>query len=201
LTFTATLCQKTAIMSRYFKGAGVGTYWHLRDAMVSGFTAASAATPANVTVMKDHIVYQLVQNSPYISLTRSYEVAEADARYYGKTLPTPTNVAFVYELNIPDSTAASLLDPVQELATSLGTPFAALFYQHDGGPDLLLGLIDSANFGNVLTRPIRSAGISTGRPPRITDELHALVRALRDAEVLALHAISRSCLISKHKVA
>jgi hypothetical protein len=187
-------------MSRYFKGAGVGTYWHIHDAMVLGFHAASPGTPAGVTVIKDHIVYQLVQSSPYISLTRSYEIAEAYARYYGKTLPTATNGAFVYEIDIPNSTAASLVDPVQELAASFGPPYAPLFYQHDGGPDLLLGLVDSANFGNVLTRPIRAPGVPIVRPPRITDELHALVRALRDAEVLALHAIPRTCLINKHQV-
>jgi hypothetical protein len=93
-----------------------------------------------------------------------------------------------------------LVDPIQELAKSFGTPFAHLFYQHNGAQDVILGLVDYATFGHVLTRHVRGPGLSTGRVPNITDELHAIVRALRDAEVLACGAISRNCIICKHAV-
>jgi hypothetical protein len=145
-------------------------------------------------------VYQLVPKSPYISLTRSYEVAEGYARYYGNAFPSVANPAYVYELDIPAKSGVQLIDPIQELAQSLGSPFASLFYQHDGGQDVMLGLVDSAMFGHVLTRYVKTPGASTGRGPNITDELHALVRALRDAEVLAFGAILRSCITAKHLV-
>lgn len=172
----------------------------MNDAMVSGFTPASGGAPAGQNTIKNHIVNQLVSISPYISLSRSYEVAEVYAKYYGRSAPTTAVPAYVYELDIPNASSATLIDPVQELAKFLGTPFASFFYQHNGAQDVLLGLVDSAMFGHVLARQIRSPGAPTGRGPNITDELQALVRALRDAEVLAQGAISRACLVHKHPV-
>jgi hypothetical protein len=187
-------------MSRYYKGAGVGTFWHKNDAMISGFTQPSGGTPPGVTAIKNHIVHQLISKSPYISLSRSYEVAENYAKYYGLSSPTPSSPAFVYELDILTSSGAVLIDPVQELASSLGAPFAHSFYQHNGAQDILLGLIDATLFGYVLKRHVRGPGKPTSLVPKITEELLALVRALRDAEVLASSAVLRTCLIDKHSV-
>jgi hypothetical protein len=184
-------------MARYYKGAGVGTHWHGNDARLTGFVPAAGGMPANIDMVKDHIVNQLVQRSPYISLTRSWEIAECFARYGGKIYPSRTTPAYVYVIDIPDSTAVSLIDPIQEVAGALGTPFSAQFYQHDGGQDLILGLADSANFGHVLARPIRMQGIPTGQGPSITKDLHALVRALRDAEILANGAIPKNCVTDR----
>ena len=188
-------------MSRYYKGAGIGTFWHKNDAMVHGFTAASAGSSAGVHTIKNHIVNQLVTHSPYISLTRSYEVAEAYAKYYGRVPPESSNPAYVYELNIEQSSGTVLFDPVQELSTFLGSPFNQQFYQHNGAQDVILGVVDSTKFAHVLSRFIRTPGIPPMRGPSISDELITLIRALRDAEVLALGVITRNCLIDRHDVA
>jgi hypothetical protein len=184
-------------MARYYKGAGVGTFWHANDARLAGFTPAAGGRPASTDTIKDHIVNQLVKRGPYISLTRSWEIAECFATYGGNIYPTKTSPAYVYVIDIPNSSAASLIDPVQELAAALGTLFASQSYQHDGGQDVILGLADSANFGHVLARPIRMQGNPTGQGPAITRDLHAFVRALRDAEILVKGAIPKNCVTDR----
>src|SRR5258708_35724135 len=109
----------------------------------------------------------------YISVTRSWEVAEDFARFHSKILPlTPSNPAYVYILDIHDSGVVTLLDPVVEIANSLGTAFASS-YHHDGAQDIILGLADYANYSQVLTRLVREAGIASGKGPHISGELQA----------------------------
>jgi len=189
-------------MARYYRGAGVGTYWHSRDARASGFVAAAPGTTAGPLLMIDHVVNQITLSSPYVSMTRSYEVAEHYAKYFGLAAPTANAPAYVYEIIFdPLPSGVQLYDPIQELAKSLTSPLATPpFYQHNGAPDVLLGLVDRVRFGFVLTRPVRNPGSPTGVGPHISDHLNALVRALRDAEVLAYASIPQSCVRMRHSI-
>jgi len=149
----------------------------------------------------DHIVNQLTLVSPYISMTRSFEVAESYARYYGTAPPTPASPAFVYEIIFdPMPPGIVLYDPVQYLAASLPSPLVTPPYQHNGGPDVLLALVDRVAFGHILTRPVKNPGGTTGAAPSITEQLNALVRALRDAEVLAQGAIPQTCVRQRFSI-
>jgi hypothetical protein len=144
-----------------------------------------------------HIINQLVLQSPYIALSRSFEVAESYAKYYGLTFPSAGHPAFVYELEL-DASLVTLIDPVADIANAAGTPFTPVSYQHDGGPDLISGLVGFARF---LARPIRlPADSSTGRPPMISSDLLAILMALRDAEVLANGTIPARCVINRYEV-
>lgn len=159
--------------------------------------AAGAGSARNATAVINHVLFQLVVYSPYVSLTRSFEVAETYAKYNGKRIPTSADPAFVYQFEIDNSSHVELVDPVKVISDTFGTLFAANFYQHDGAPDVLLGLVDRPNFGHVLTRPIRTPGGAIGRAPNISNDLHTVVRALRDAEVLACDLIPRACILHK----
>jgi len=190
-------------MSRYYRGAGVGTYWHPRDARAWGFSAAMpGSTPGPYTII-NHVTHQRTLSSPYISLTRSYEVAEHYARFYGTGYPSPTNPAYVYEIVYdPVPPGVIIIDPVLDLVSILSSPFSSTFYQHNGAPDVLLGLVDRGLFGHVLTRPVKAPGssLSPGAGPNISDQLATLVRVLRDAEVLAYSSIPQNCVRNRFTV-
>ena len=74
--------------------------------------------------------------------------------------------------------------------TSSGPP-----YQHDGLPDFLLGIVDPGNMGHFLAQHAKQPPSSEGTPrsPNLTIELETLVRALRDAEILAHGIIPAIC--------
>lgn len=178
-------------MPLFYRGAGVGTYWHGRDAMASGFSAQNPAQPPTADMALRHIVNGTT-DSPFISLTRSYEVACTCARTAGRAYPSPAAPAFVYEVELTARDRCRLLDPIRELAGSLSGPFDAVSYQHDGHPNLLVGLVDHAQrhlLGATVERP--PPGGATPRPANVSFHLEALVRALRDAELLAVGHIPK----------
>lgn len=137
-------------------------------------------------------------NSPFISLTRSYAVARHYAILSSTRTPTPQDPAYVYEVEIefPLFSGLQLLDPVKEVAQMLpdmaspGPP-----YQHDGIPNFLLGVVDPENMSEFLEKhaPQPPSSEGTPRPPNLSIELETLVRALRDAEILALGIIPATC--------
>jgi len=186
----------------FYRGAGVNTYWHNNDARISGFIPLSSGTTATVNCLMDHIVYGTV-SSPFVSLTRSYGVAWDYAVNAGRQRPTPNNPAYVYRIEIsnPPPINLTLLDPIkfvaQNLPSALDPP-----YQHDGMPSFLLGVVDP--IGNVkhrsapYTQPPPGGGAS--RPPNLTTELEALVKALRDAEILAVGTIPASCITARYPI-
>lgn len=153
-------------MPRYYKGAGVGTYWETHDARGIGFFAQAPHLPANIVNLRDHIVIG-VTLSPYISLTQSYLVA----RHYavnGPIPPAPARPAYVYVIDIPDQQFSSFnfVDPVQRIAT-LQTPQPGLRpYRHHGPPIMTTGFL-----------------------PYLPPLLQALLYAERDAEILAMGPI------------
>jgi hypothetical protein len=183
-------------MALFYRGAGVGTYWHAHDAEKSGFTPQSPGTTPTTAQLMMHIARGTVR-SPYVSLTRSYGVAWNYAVYTSRVRPTRHNPAVVYEVELesPLPRGLELIDPVKEVASGLGDPLVAT-YHHDGEPTFLLGVVDPTRMATYLKAPYLQPppGGGTPRPPKLTIELETLVRALRDAEVLAVGNIpSASC--------
>jgi len=179
-------------MPIYYRGAGIGTYWHARDARISGFVPHHGGAGQGVNRILHHVARGTTV-SPYISLSRSYGVAWGYA-VAGKELPGKESPAYVYEIEIEeaDSFGTRLLDPVVEVAAALGSAYDPRSYQHDGDASFLLGITDPVGHRKELRQTVRFAppGGGTGRSPLLHIELETLVRALRDAEVLAFGAIA-----------
>lgn len=118
--------------------------------------------------------------------------------------PTLNNPAYVYEIEMPDPLPdeMTILDPVKEIAKILLPPAMGPPYQHDGSQEFLLGVVDPRNMGHFLvqqaTQPPSNGG--TPRPPNLTLELETLVRALRDAELLAYSSIPANCVQNRFDV-
>ncbi len=81
-------------MAIFYRGAGVGTYWHTHDARQTGFVARSPQMPFSVDRLMLHIARGTV-NSPFISLTRSYGIALNYANFFGTEVPTREYPAYV----------------------------------------------------------------------------------------------------------
>jgi hypothetical protein len=58
-------------MATFYRGAGIGTYWHQHDALAQGFVAKGPGAAQSNDRLMMHISRGAI-NSPYISLTRSY---------------------------------------------------------------------------------------------------------------------------------
>ena len=150
-----------------------------------------------VTRQMLHIARSTV-NSPFISLTRSYAVAWHYAMVSSERVPTPEDPAYVHEIEIQEPLPLGLhiLDPVKEVAQMLPPPAnSGPPYQHDGLPDFLLGVVDPGRMGDFLIQYAMQPPSSEGTPrsPNLTIELETLVRALRDAEILAHGIIPTPC--------
>ncbi|MDE0425502.1 MAG: hypothetical protein OXN25_11585 [Candidatus Poribacteria bacterium] len=184
-------------MAIFYRGAGINTYWYLSDPMEQGFVARDPEMTPTTTRQMLHIARSTV-NSPFISLTRSYAVAWHYAMLSSERVPTPEDPAYVHEIEIqePLPSELRLLDPVKEVAQMLPSPISlGPPYQHDGLPDFLLGVVDPGRMGHFLAQYAKQPPSSEGtpRPPNLTIELETLVRALRDAEILAHGIIPTTC--------
>ena len=124
--------------------------------------------------------------------------------FFGFTRPTRRTPAYVYEveLNDPLPSGLALFDPVKEIAQKGLPPPAATLYSHDGLPDFLLGVVSPSTMGPYLHTPIKQPppGGGTSRPANLTLELEALVRALRDSEILAHGNIPVGCITARFRV-
>lgn len=189
-------------MAIFYRGAGVGTYWHGNDARISGFTSHFPGMTPTPQVLMHHIGRGTTA-SPLISLSRSYGVAEDYAKNAGRRRPTASNPAHVYQIEINDPPSAGLLlwDPIQQIAAHLPGPLGSA-YQHDGQPSFLLGVIDPLRMHAFLSAPYVQPPPSGGtpRPPTLTIELETLVRALRDAEILAVGTVPAACVTNRYDV-
>ena len=190
-------------MPRFYKGVGVGTFLHGTDLRVSGISPRSPGASYTVNVAMQHIV-RATTNSPCISLSRSYGVAEMYARDASRAFPTAANPAYVYEVDIPDPPppGVTVLDPVIEVAAQNANPLISISYHHDGDMNFLLGVANPIGMGAHLTAPAKQPGGSGGtrRAPNLTIELETFVRALRDAEVLVLGPVPAARVINRHDV-
>ncbi len=186
-------------MPIFYRGAGVGTYWHQNDARINGFASRNPGmNPSNSRLMQ-HIARSTV-TSPYVSLTKSYGVAWEYAFLFGRARPTQANPAFVYEIDLLDPLPAGLqlLDPVQEVANNVPSPLSPNPYQHDGTKSYLLGVVDPVRMNQYLNQTIRQPYPGgTQRTPNLSIELETLVRALRDAEILAVGNIPASAVVNR----
>jgi hypothetical protein len=140
--------------------------------------------------------------SPYISLTRSYAVAESYALNGGTTFPTAANPAWVYEFEFNHGNGRpsyQILDPLVEIATSKSDPLISPSYHHNGSPSFLLGIVDPKRMARYAARPVPRPGGGSGSPS-CEDELIAFVRILRDAEILCAGHIPTGCVVAKYPV-
>ena len=191
-------------MAIFYRGAGIGTYWHIHDARQIGFTARAPQMQPTPDRLMLHIARGTV-NSPFISLTRSYGIALNYANFFANEVPTSQHPAYVYEIEInePMPLGLKLLDPIKEVAPILPAPLDMNpSYQHDGGPAFLLGVVDPVNMRQFLTQhsPQPPASAGTLRPPNLTIALETLVRTLRDAEILAEGRIPANCVNHRFEV-
>ena len=190
-------------MPTFYRGAGVGTYWHMNDARINGFTPQVPGMSPSIDRLKNHIA-RGTSASPYVSLTRSYGVALSYAIYGSRTLASQNNPGYVYEIDLSDPlpVGLQLLDPVVEIARSVPEPTFSISYQHDGLPNFLLGIVNPRRMGRYLKVPYPQppGSMGTNRPPNLTIELEAFVRALRDAEILAVGNIPAAGVTNRHSV-
>ena len=190
-------------MPLFYRGAGVGTYWHTNDARSTGFVPRFPGMPSSANYLIQHIAQGTV-SSPYVSLTRSYGVALTYALIGTHAIATASNPGYVYEVEIdnPLPGGPQILDPIIELAAAVPHPLSTISYQHDGFPGFLLGVVDPQRMRRFLMTPYpQPPGASgTSRTPNLTGTLEAFVRVLRDAEILALGTIPTSCIRHRHNV-
>ena len=172
-------------MATFYKGAGIGTHWHIHDSRRVGFTARSPATNPETEVLINHIATSTV-NSPYISLTRSYAVAWHYAIFSSKREPGPGKPAYIYEIEIDDSLphGLNLLDPVKEVVHILPQP--------------LRGIMDLGYMAELLDEQTPQPPNPSGDfSPNVEQQLIALTFAQRDEEVLVHGYIPPFCV--KHR--
>jgi len=176
-------------MPIFYRGAGVGTYWHQHDARLTGFMPKAPTIVSSVDRVMQHVARGTI-SSPYISLTRSYGVAWGYAMVFGRTQPAQSNPAYVYEIELenPLPQELQLIDPVKEVILVASSPLASLTYQHDGLSSFLLGVVDPDNMRQFLDELSPQPPPASGTPRRanLTIELETIVRSLRDAEILAI---------------
>jgi hypothetical protein len=95
-----------------------------------------------------------------------------------------------------------VLDPIAEIAAYVNSPLAPSSYHHDGDMNFLLGIVSPITMQNHLVAhaPQPTGTTMPPRPPRLTDELLAIVRALRDAEVIVLGSIPPHCVVAREPI-
>jgi hypothetical protein len=202
------LCFERRFMATFYRGAGRGTHWHDHDSRQVGFTARAPEVDPTTAALITHITAGTT-NSPYISLTRSYAVAWDYAVRGGTDRPTPDKPGYVYEvaIDMPLPSGLKILDPIKEVALNLPSPIDVdsgeehEFYQHNGLPSFLLGVISPENMSHFqVGRQPRPPGPGMPCPPNLVPQLKALVNTLRDAEILLHGRIPPSCVKNRFEV-
>jgi hypothetical protein len=186
---------------RFYRAIGVGTFHHGTDLRTTGMSPRNPGGLYNPSSVIQHIARGAI-NSPCISLTKSYGVAEDYARNASRALPTPSNPAYVYEIDIPDPppTPVQVVDPVVFISSHCPSPLTLISYHHDGNQDFLLGVVNPAMASSAPVRSPPGLGGGVKRPPNLTLELEAMVFALRDAEVLVVGNLPQTCVINRYDV-
>jgi len=190
-------------MALFYKGVGVGTHLHANDPRTIGMSSRASFMANNIDATMRHVARGTTV-SPYVSLTRSYGVAEMYAREASLTFPTTAVPAYVFEVNIPEPAPAGLIliDPVKVVAAALPLPETSLSYFHDGDKDFILGVASPHLMAPHLHAPIRVPPGSGGasRAANLTLQLETLVCALRDAEILVLGTVPSSLIGARYAV-
>ena len=161
-------------MTMIYKGAAPNTYWHLNDPRnLGGFTAGNLHLQRSANIAVTHIT-QSSRRSPFISFTYSFAVAVQ----YAIDGATKNNQGVVYAIDTSGINSRLFYDPVKELASTFSTVHA-----HDGGQNLIIGISDQTQQNILFVPPERPPG-AAAIPPQVTNHLQAIVKAIRDAEVL-----------------
>jgi hypothetical protein len=81
-------------------------------------------------------------------------------------------------------------------------PIVPLAYQHNGNQVYILSVVDPARFPSLLLgpAPLPPGSAAVPAPPYCSDDFQALVRALRDAEVIVSGNIPGSCFTLRHVI-
>lgn len=194
-------CETTTFgrqaMATLYKGAGPGTHWWTTDARTAGGFFCPPGRPPSASAVASHITVGS-HPSPYLSFTTSFAIALEYALSGPGGAATSTTPGYVYVLDTTLS-PLTLVDPVHEIA--MGHQVAGRWStEHDGGPDLVLGIAAPGLHPSALTGAPRRRGGSLSRPPSVTTELNALIFSLRDAEVLISGTVPPSCLVGRDPV-
>jgi hypothetical protein len=190
-------------MPLFYKGVGVGTHHHGSTFPLGGLTARNPGGSTSINSVITHIA-KATTTTPFISVTRSYGVAEMYAYSSLTAPPTQANPGYVWEVEIndPAPTGVIVWDPLQQIAGQ-HNPLGHFTYQHDGDQDFIHAVADEGKPGAAvyLAKLVRLPGMQNGtRPPNRSDDLLGMVRALRDSEVLVLGTIPQSCFINRYPV-
>ncbi|HEX5660800.1 MAG TPA: hypothetical protein VFX59_26585 [Polyangiales bacterium] len=173
---------------RVYKGVAPGTH-NAGDAVASCAFASATIDPrrvgfhgdASLVRNADAVVRHIIDHSwpsPFVSVSMSFGVAADYA----------TKGGWVFEIDLGQIPAAHVINPVHELANAFPN-----LHAHNGHQDLVHAIATPAQYGAILSKPPLAPGANgMAAPklfyPRISDELHALVFAARDAEFLLLAA-------------
>jgi hypothetical protein len=179
--------------TRLFKGAARGTHWHTNDARLNHGFSCLPAMPGSVGDVIRHIV-NFSFPSPFTSFTSSFAVAQDYAMLGPGGVASAANPGYVYEIDITRSAGFNCgwVDPLHHIVRGLGQPH----HLHNGGQ----GLIHAIASGNrsYLSRLPPQLG-NSARPHHVTDEMTALIYAIRDAEILA-RLVPVVCIVDRHDV-
>jgi hypothetical protein len=146
-------------------------------------------------------IWQGTTTSPYVSLTCAYGVAADYALHWSRAKPTPAQPAYVYEVVIPDPPRITMIDPIRDVAIACPKPTAAVRWQHDGPPSILLGFIGGRqryHLNRPAPRPPGFTGVAA--PTALSDHFKTLLSALRDAEILVLGTIPASYIVHRYDI-
>lgn len=188
-------------MAFFYRGAGPGTYWRVNDPAHIGFIPhrpGQAPSPGRLM----HHIARCSTDSPYISFSRSFAVARAYALVGSAAFASASSPGLVHEIEINDDSVVKVLDPIQEIAAALPPIWMEPSYQHDGDQSFLLGVIDQRNMHCALKQQcvFTPGSKATPRTPNLSIHLEALVKALRDAEVLIQGNVPISCFRQTYKI-
>jgi hypothetical protein len=108
----------------------------------------------------------------------------------------------VYEIEILDDKTVRYVDPIIEIAHSLPGVLQSPTYRHDGSQAFLLGVVDPVKNLNDLQQPcvFPPGTAGTPRAANLSLELEALVRALRDSEVMINGNVPASLVRNRYSV-
>ncbi len=186
-------------MAIFYRGAGPGTYWNIKNARHSGFIPQNPGLPHSTDRIIQHVYNGLI-DSPYVSLTLSYGVALSYALETGTSRPTARDPGVVYEVEINDGDGVELIDPVKEIANGAPNPLSPVNYQHNGDPTVLLGIVSPVMGAFLRTAIPTPPGATTTPALHVSSHLSGLVAALRDAEILARGHIPANCVAKRWNV-
>lgn len=196
-------------MAILYKGAPINSHWYHHDPRSVGLSGIAPHLTATNDRLMQHVA-RGTRYTPFISLTRSFNIAWDYAFTLGPIRPTRINPAYVYEVTLdPVPRGVILLDPVMEVVGPLHSSAhftGTVPYLHDGSQQFVIGIASHtvlpALSRRLMSLPYRQPPPSTGtpRPPNLTIELETIVRALRDTEVLVIGTIPASCITNRFDV-